>query len=278
MNENRNVEREDNIIRTLVTAFKRFWALMLVIVIFAAACGTIFSFLKKPNYTATEKVVYKGQNSYASSTVNNINAMNAFVGTIVDFCDEGVVIDRANFYYAMYLNAKVKEGTDYSVEDYITTVKANDTYKGEAVKAKRIVSSNVLVESKKQTDDEDNASKFSFSISYTDPDRNVAIDKVKILVLAVDMESKETVIVDNVSERKYFDGINNEIMDFGTEKVVSDVSKPKIIIVSVLIGIILSFVAIYMITVLDNTVKTKEELEEIVGVDTLSFIDYQGGK
>jgi uncharacterized protein involved in exopolysaccharide biosynthesis len=96
-------------------ATKRYIVLMLAIVVAALAVGFIYANTVKPDYTATEKVAYKAQNELQSTTQNNINAMNAFIGTIVDFCDEGVVVDRANYYYSRYLNAKLDFGSGYPV-------------------------------------------------------------------------------------------------------------------------------------------------------------------
>ena len=90
----------------LYSAIRRYLVLIIAIVVASVAIGFVYVKTAKPDYTATEKVAYKAQNELQSTTQNNINAMNAFIGTVVDFCDEEVVVDRANFYYSRYLNLK----------------------------------------------------------------------------------------------------------------------------------------------------------------------------
>lgn len=273
--EERNLESiGENFLHTIIRSIRKFWILIVVIVMAATAVGAVYALTRTPNYTAPETVVYKAQNSYSDSTVNNINAMSAFIGTIIDFCDEEVVIDRANYYYSMYLNAKAREGEDYTVEQYIGEVRVNDNYNYEQVDKQRIFAQNVAV----SEISEDEESKFSFTISYTDVDKVAARDKAKILVLAVDMESKETVVIDNVSQNKYFAGINNQLLDYGTGRITSDVSIVKIVAVAFVLGIIIAFASIYLIYILDNTIKTKEELKDASGADVLAFISQHGGR
>lgn len=265
----------ENFLHSIIRAVRKFWILIIAVVVAAVAVGGVVAVTKTPKYTVNETVVYKAQNIHSDSTVNNINAMNAFLGTIVDFCDEEVVVDRANYYYAMYLNEKAKAGENYTVDDYVETVKQNDTYKYEEINKHRIFAENIEVTSSEADED---GTKFSFVIKYTDLSKDAAKDKVKILILAADMESKETVVVDNVSQNKYFAGINSEFLDYGTGSITSDVSVPKILIISFVIGLIAAFVVVYLLNMLDNTVKTKGELQEITGVDTLAFISEHGGK
>lgn len=268
-------EKGENIVSVIFFAAKRFWVLILAIVVAFTACGVAYAYLRKPNYTASEKIVYKAQNTFKDETVYHINAMDAFVDTIIDFCDEDVVIDRANFYYSMYLNQKAKESDDYTVEQYVAKERENDSYKNQEIKTERILKSNIEVEA--TPEEEKNGAKFSFSVKYTDSDRAVAVEKLKVLVLAIDMESRVTVVVDNNTVNKYFTGINNEIMDFGTEEVTSDVSKFRIVLVAFILGALAACATVYVIYLFDNTVKTKEELEQLTGASSLSYISLQGG-
>lgn len=275
MANRRDEEKGENIVSVIFFAAKRFWVLILAIVVAFTACGLAYSYIRKPNYTATEKIVYKAQNTFEDATAYHINAMDAFVDTIVDFCDEDVVTDRANFYYSMYLNQKAKEGAGFTVADYIASERENDTYDRQEIKTERILKSNIEVEV--TPEEEDNGAKFSFSVKYTDKDRTAAIEKLKILVFAIDMESRVTVVTDNKTVNKYFTGINNEIMDFGTEEVSSDLSKFRIILVAFILGVLAACATVYAIYLFDNTVKTKEELEQLTGASSLSYISRQGG-
>lgn len=271
----REEEKGENIVSVIFFAAKRFWILILAIVLCFTACGVVYSYLRKPNYTASEKIVYKAQNTFEDATAYHINAMDAFVDTIIDFCDEDVVIDRANFYYSMYLNQKSKEGENYSVNDYIAQEKENDSYAKQEVKTARIVKSNIEIE--ETPEEEKNGAKFSFSVKYTDKNAVAAVEKLKILVFAIDMESRVTVVVDNKTVNKYFAGIENELMDFGTEEITSDLSRFRIVLVAFILGALASCAIVYAIYLFDNTVKTKEELEQLTGASSLSYISRQGG-
>ena len=113
--------REENglTIRRVVEIVKRNFLLMLLIV--AVFIGASFAYLhfKTPYYTASEVVVYEGKNTNNSNEVSNYNISYLFIETIVDFIDEGVVVDRANYYYGEYLNTKHQKDADYTVEDVL---------------------------------------------------------------------------------------------------------------------------------------------------------------
>ena len=200
MDQNSNL-REDNGISLLAIlyAVKRNIWLMILVVVLSIGVGFGYIFTVEPNYTSTLKVAYKAENDLDSNTQNNINAMNAFIGTIVDFCDEGVVVDRANFYYNGYLNEKRHEGDDYTVQDYVDAIRIKDTYDQTVPKLQAIVAKNI---STSYEVDEEDAAKFSFYVGYTDKDANASADKVKILALAFDLETKETIVVDNKEQGK----------------------------------------------------------------------------
>ena len=278
MVEKKQVVEEQNFsLQAILHAIKRNVWMIILVTVLALAVGFGYISVVKPNYTATEKVAYKATNELQSTTQNNINAMNAFIGTIVDFCDEGVVIDRANFYYNGYLNEKRNEGEDYTVQDYIDGIKAKDTYDGTQVPGKFINASSIEVVSEVAEED---ASKFFFYVSYTDPNSVAAVDKVKILVLAFDLETREQIIVDNKVEGKYFSGIISEIVDLDTigGAAVSDMSKPRILILAFVAGIVISLLFVYIKVASDKSLTEKETLEEIVGADLLAYIDKQEEK
>ena len=102
-----------------------------------------------------------------------------------------------------------------------------------------------------------------------------ARDKVKILILAIDVETRSTVVIDGVERSKYFAGVISEIIDLNTISIESDISKVKILLVAALLGVIVAAVIVYMKVAFDKSIRSKEELEEIIGVDLLSYIDKQ---
>ncbi len=273
MEQEKNITEEGGISLSAIlhTLLRNIWLIILITVI-AIGVGVVSIFTAEPNYTSTVQVAYKAENNLKPTTQNNINAMNAFVETIVDFCDEGVVLDRANFYYNGYLMEKAKENGDYNIEDYIEEIRSNDTYKAEFAGNQDQAINQSSISTKYDIGDDNNV-KFSFSMSYTDKDKQASYDKIKILVFAFNSECSETIIVDNKEQGKYFQGITSEIIDLGDfGEPVSDFSVVKTLLLSAIIGIILSCVVIYIIVISDRSIKSKEELEQITGVDMLSYL------
>lgn len=276
MEENKQMEKVTEIsFRDIFEALKNNLLLIIITVVIALLCGVVYLSVVKPNYTATEKVAYRAENEFNSTTQNNINAMNAFIGTIVDFCDEGVVIDRANYYYNHYLEEKRNEGEEYTVEDYIASIRVKDPYEHVPVVGDYIKKDSIKIISEITEED---STKFFFKISYTDPSMKEARDKVKILILAIDLEARSTIVIDGVERSKYFAGVISEIIDLNTIGVESDVSKPKILIVVAIIGVVIAGAIIYLKIALDKSIRSKDELEDVIGADLLSYIDKQEDK
>jgi hypothetical protein len=117
-------------------------------------------------------------------------------------------------------------------------------------------------------------SPFYFTVSYTEDFKDVALDKVKILVHSLKMESVE---YNSNYERKYFYGVEMEIIDEGLQGISTDVSVKKTIALFVVLSIIIGLAAAFLSYYLDNTIKTKEELERATGVGVMSVIEYIGG-
>ena len=44
------------------------------------------------------------------------------------------------------------------------------------------------------------------------------------------------------------------------------------------IGVVIACVLVYLITIADSSIKSKEELEEITGSKLITVIEYAGGK
>jgi capsular polysaccharide biosynthesis protein len=78
-------------------------------------------------------------------------------------------------------------------------------------------------------------------------------------------------------KNKYFDTVEVAMKDLGTMPVSTSSSKMKTILVFGVISVVAGVVVVYIKNLLDNTVKTKEDLNRITGVDLLASIDKQGG-
>lgn len=270
MEERRIEDTGSNVIKDILFAIKRNIILVVLILIIGAGCGFGYSYLKKPNFTAGENVVYMAKEvNGQSGTASSINIMRAYFNTVVDFCDEGVVTDRANFYYVMYKN-KAANTKDYTVDTFIK--EDLSYYAGSVTVGERsyILKSKVSVTADVSSADSD---QFSFVIKYTDANKAEAKDKVKLLVEAIKAELEM-----NNNVNTYFDTIENQIISLGSTGTSSDVSKSRFTIIGIFVGAVLAAAIVYIKTLLDNTVSSKEHLEELTGAPVLSVIDKEGGK
>jgi capsular polysaccharide biosynthesis protein len=294
-----NKQREDSGIgiKDLLYILKKKIILLLVIVVAVTAVGVVYGKMQKPKYTATQLVVLRAEDETVDkeNTTDNISAMIAYVDTVVAFVKSGVVIDRANYHYNEYLkrttNGEFKtdeEGkaidkyitwSDMHREEYYDWRKqfvdeqtGEDKYTGLELGVRYYSAGNVATEQGEKTTNGN--SQFNFTVSYTDDYRQDAIEKVKILVHALRLESVE---LDSNFQRKYFYGVEVEIQDKELKGVSPSVSFSKTVIMFLAIGIVLGLVAVYLSHFLDNTIKTKEELERVSGVGVMSVIEYIGG-
>lgn len=269
-------------IRAIFSAIKRNLILILLIIAVAIGSGFIYLHFKTPHYTASSMVLYEGENANDSSEVNDYNINYLFISTVVDFIDEGVVVDRANFYYNLYRNSKAMHGEKYTVNDYIKEIRRTDPYDAETfvpIKEDHIVKQNISVDAEIDITE---TVKYYFMVNYTDVNANDARDKVRLLILAADLESNEKVTINNKESYKYFDGVNGRYREYNPEDVPlpikSDVSKKKTLLLSAVLGLAIALVVVYVKTATDNTIKEKEELEQLVGADVLAVIEKTEGK
>lgn len=269
MEDRRIDEAGGNIIKDILFAIRRNIILILLILIIGAGCGLGYAYIKKPNYTAGENVVYLAKEvGGKDGTASSVNIMRAYFNTVVDFCDEGVVTDRANHYYVAYLNEK-RNSAEYTVGDFIKNdiEKYSNNVNLEA--GKYILKNKISVTADVASADTE---EFSFIIKYTDPDKQDAADKVKLLLVAI-IDELEIEDGQNV----YFDTVENQLVSLGFTGVSSDVSKSRFTIVGFIVGAILAAVVVYLKTLFDNTVSSKELLEGLTGVPVLSVIEKEGG-
>ena len=276
-------DNRDNLIVNIWFALKRSLVLVIAMMLVCTALGTAYGFIKKPNYTATEKVVFtaEAEDETKNNIVTNFNIMSAYINTIVDFCDEGVVVDRANFYYAQYMQ-RIQPGSpyiqesEYTVEDFIYDIDyVEDPYSTETSVSgsiQYIARENVYVSAQVETEKTD---EYAFSLGYTDGDKEQASIKAKIYLLAFRREIQPPADKPGI---QYFDGIKITILGLDANGVTSDVSKVKFAAIGFVIGIVLSALAVYVINVTDVTIKSKDDLEDLTGTTVLAYIDDVGGK
>ena len=258
-------EEDTGFLRGVLFILKRNLILVIAVILVALGCGVGYSYMVKPSYTASERLSFQARVLTGSSIAYNVNAMNAYVETVVDFCDEGVVLDRANFYYKAYLSKKADgmtfnefcEGLDSYVYDPDTKPKNDSFFK-----------SNVNVSMYDKND-----GKFVFLVKYTDGTVEKAMVKTQLLAYSFSREVKEQEGTDG----KYFSGFVVEIKNLGYEGYSSNVSKTKIVLVAGIIGVLASAVLVYVKNLLDNTYNNKDDIERETSLKLLAMINNEGG-
>ena len=55
--------------------------------------------------------------------------------------------------------------------------------------------------------------------------------------------------------------------------VSSDMSTMKIVIIAAVLGVVLALMTVYILRISDNTVKSKEQLEELSGANVIAYIE-----
>lgn len=270
MKEQRKKEADGSIILDILFALKRNIIIVLITIFVGACCGLGGAYLKKPNYVAAENVIYKAEQSAGGGGyAADINIMRAYFNTIIDFCDEGVVTDRANYYYVNYLNAKAKD-YELTINEFLEdeSQKQNDDYSSNtSVNKSYILKEKITTSVDVSSADSE---QFSFVIKYTDENREDANIKAKIVVFAMQKELD--------SDKDYFKAIDNEIISLGSLGITSDVSKTKAVVIGALAGAVLAAVIVYIKVIFDKTITSKEMLEELTGTTVLAVVEKEGGK
>jgi len=271
---------QNDILRRILFALKKNWLLILIIIAIFIGAGAVYTKIRKPVYTASQDTIYKAL-SPDGPTEGDANVTYQYLSTVADFCDEGCVVDRANFYWAKFTELK-SAGTVDTVAEFNALVDAatstsDDLYytvsKGQAVTNKGIVSDKISVSSSKNGDT--NVS-FKMTLHYTDPSQEDAGNKVKILLTAINKEA--VLLQDNPQtnhDYKYF-YVKVILEDFGDAGIVADVSLRKILIIFALVGVAVSLIVVYLINLFNRTVRDKDELERLTGTNVLAFIEDQG--
>lgn len=279
INEEKNQEFS---LRDVLNVLRKNVVLIVSIILICVVLGGVYSKIRKPYYIATEHVNYRAQlNSSSSSTgdtVSNINIMDSLIGTVKDFCKQDVVLLRANYYYKDYANWKFENnyGNDavsvrQALKDYVKKVEQSDNYSLLVdTKIEYIRPANITISSTSNDQLE-----FYFSLSYKDDNPLVAEEKVRILSLAYAREIQSST-VDNSSS--YFGGIDIILTDLGCYGCTVDMSTTKILVIFTLAGVVLSLLCVYLKVLFDNTVKDKETVEKLTGVNLLAYIQDQEAK
>ncbi len=245
-----------NLLWRFLSLLKRYWFVILAAVILFSVAGVVYVQYKKPVYTATERAMVIARISEGNA--NNFNATQIYLPTIKDMGKQGVVIDRANFYYQKYL-----ESAFSAIGDIEGFIKEIDTISyTSAGEQKYFSSGNINISYTVDTDST------WINVAYSDEDKSVVIAKSKILTEALDQELK----VRNLENDDKYTFISISVESWGNTGVYSNVGYKKTITLCVIFGLIAGVAVAYIFSMFDRTLKTEEELESITGVNNLALI------
>ena len=277
-NQNQKVEQSEFLRRILFALKKSWWLIAIIVIAFGAAAG-VYLQLKDPVYTATQQFFYKAINKNAAGDPGDPNITYRYLDTFLDFCDEGCVVDRANFYYEKFLQARQTNPTlkaSEFVEEVKTVEENNNTSHdlfynvSKIVKTEYIAAKNISASASKSSDGDVS---FLVSVRYTDEERQPSADKAKILVCAIENEVNEEVA--GTTENKYF-YLNVKLYDYGSSAPYSNIAVQKTIIIFLALGVVVALVAVYLKNLFNRTIRDKEELEAITETNLLAYIEDQG--
>lgn len=258
-------------LKSFFEIIKRYIVPIICVAIASVAVGIAVAYIRKPSYTAKELVNYVAIIDGDTTATKNNSAMTTYLATVVDFCNTGVVVDRANYYYEKYLDEYVVAGK--SLGEFIEAVKNGDDYKeklaaGNTAVRERYISAENVSSSHNEAE---TVSVYSFTVSLKDESKAGAREKLRVLILAYDLEL-----------RGYFTGIKTYVEETVESEfdvaVKSNVSKTGTILISAVVGVVLAVAAAYLLYVSDGTIRSKEELEKITGTKLLGFLRKTGGK
>jgi len=312
MEQKTNYTQSSDIIRRVYYSIKSNWLLIGIILALSIAVGIVISYFQVPVYTATCKTIYKASmdnamQSEGQGKYDNITLTNRYLTSVVDFCKQGCIADRANYYYNDYIENKknysdVKEyikeieaeyvasemayaeattegGVPYKkpIEDseffikqdkYLKAITENENLLEEL--PQHIIMSNITI---KQPDEES----FVVNVSYTDEDINVVADKILLIYATINREAKVRTVVDGATFYKYF--YNAEINLTNTTESptpYNSVNRKKTVLIAMVVGAVVSLAAVYIENMFNRTIRSRSELESCTGAGFLAYIDDQG--
>ncbi len=260
-----NIKVERSVLNEILYRFKENLILILIIVLISGIFGVVYHKLKKPVYTASEMVNYMAYYDDVEddpTAAGAMNLMSVYVHTMVDFCTSGVVLDRAEYYYTEYL----KSGKN--IEDFVKYLKEGTcSYDPTKITSRTYFNpsnvSSILLTHGDETDES-----YIFVLSVDNFDAVVAKEMVRIFAVAVDQESRE-----------YFEGVETYVYELvkdtnGVSVSTAD-SLGKKLAIFLILGAIVAGMIVYIKTLFDKTVRDKEEIEELTGVNVVAYIEKQ---
>ena len=264
--------------------------LILAITLLFAVGGFIYSKIRKPVYTATVPVQFdvsiksfdEETHSEDDNQIASTTYLFTYIDTAVGICKSGEVIDRANVYYDLFL----KSGN--TIDEFMQDI--GDAY--EAVKSQHgeipnyeITSENVAACRNKwlsaanvgtnYTSNSNSADiQVNFELWVKDPNSKYAQEMARVYAFAANVSLNKILIFEK--EETGFNGTAGLIDLAGSSRgvaIATDISTTKILVISIALGIAIALATVYIINISDNTMKSKEQMEEMFGVSVIAYID-----
>nr|MBO4517399.1 hypothetical protein [Clostridia bacterium] len=262
--------------------------LILIITLLFAAGGFLYARNKKPVYTASVPVLFSVQVSADGEfdRVSSVNYMRKYMNTAAGICEKGIVLDRANVYYYFYQERYKKNGK--TIDEFMTDIKSvynqsvkenreeipgfevNETLLNK-YRNKWFNQNNIVVGYTASESDEELVIKFSLSVK--DANATVAREMAYIYTIASDFSLNYVLNFSDASTVITTAGLINLVRDSRGIGVSSNASTKKPIIIAAVLGLVISLAVIYVIYVIDNTVKSKEQLEALSGANVIAYIE-----
>ena len=217
--------------------------LIVAIIVIATIVGVVYSTTRKTTYTATRSMIVICKNvsdENDNNIYNDLTATSRMIPTIAEYCKQEVVLSLEQEIYGKSNSGEIKKsGVKVSYDE--------------------------------------SGNNYFLYISYTDVEPDLARAKVmavseaeKEIVETVDAKGNP-VYVRKMTTLTFVDTIDTA-EDLQKIPCVMNSGSKMIVVLAVIIGIIVAVLVVLFRYLLDDTLKTKEELERATGTQVFAFL------
>lgn len=217
--------------------------LIVAIIVIATIVGVVYSTTRKTTYTATRSMIVICKNvsdENDNNIYNDLTATSRMIPTIAEYCKQEVVLSLAQEIYGKSNSGEIKKsGVKVSYDE--------------------------------------SGNNYFLYISYTDVEPDLARAKV----MAVSEAEKEIVETVDAKGNPVYVRMMTTLTFVDTIDTAEDLQKipcvmnsgsKMIVVLAVIIGIIVAVLVVLFRYLLDDTLKTKEELELATGTQVFAFL------
>ena len=217
--------------------------LIVAIIVIATIVGVVYSTTRKTTYTATRSMIVICKNvsdENDNNIYNDLTATSRMIPTIAEYCKQEVVLSLAQEIYGKSNSGEIKKsGVKVSYDE--------------------------------------SGNNYFLYISYTDVEPDLARAKV----MAVSEAEKEIVETVDAKGNPVYVRMMTTLTFVDTIDMAEDLQKipcvmnsgsKMIVVLAVIIGIIVAVLVVLFRYLLDDTLKTKEELERATGTQVFAFL------